>query len=150
PRPSSAHPSAKIPELSSPIHSPPFIKNNSHSLFRYSRRVFSRTHMTIACVFLASHMPIRIRAHVFHPLLIFVLILFCASHRSLVLSSSLIDAISRVRSHVRASSCIVTFTRSHVSTFARHRERTFTRPPRHTSTRRLTYRPARAIRARAR
>lgn len=35
PRPSSAHPYGKIPELSSPIRLPSSIKSNSHSIFRY-------------------------------------------------------------------------------------------------------------------
>ena len=66
------------------------------------------------------------------------------------LSSSFVAVISRVRSHVRASSCphVPTFARSHVRTFARHR--VLASAPRHASTCRLTYRPARAIRARAR
>lgn len=99
-------------------------------------------------VFPALHMSIRILAHVFRLLLTSILILTSTSHRSLVSSSSSIDAIARVR-----------------SILARHRERTFARhsvihslasrthATSRTATRHadpLTYRPARSIRARAR
>ena len=149
PRRSSAHPHVKIPELSSPFHLPPFIKNNSLSLFRYSCRVFPRPHMTIACVFLVLHISRCILAHVFHLHLTLILILICTSHRSLVLSSLLIDAIARVRSIVA---------RHRERTFTQHsdirssliREHVFTRARQHTSSHLLTYRPARSIRARAR